>query len=149
MLSEKWNGCLQHRGLVHLPVVLTHHGAQLRDQHVELVPSLLLRQVPWLPLGLVLLIIILHVVSRHGEGGRPTTRCYRCGLHYFRKRHLTGNMFGLGKILFLFREALLSWSHTLRKLRMDAWFLSLESIFLCLYLMSKFLEAVLCSQYII
>ena len=70
MLLEIRYGCFQDGRLVHLPVVLADHGAELRDQHVELVSPLLLRQVPGLPLGLVLLLVVLQVV-RHGHGGGP------------------------------------------------------------------------------
>ena len=89
VLFQEWDGGLQHRGLVHLPVVLAHHGAQLSDQRVELVPPLLLRQVPWLPLGLVLLIIVLHVITRHWEGGCSSARCRhrRSSLHYLWEWH--------------------------------------------------------------
>ena len=70
MLLEIRYGCFEDGRLVHLTVVLAHHGAELRDQHVELVPPLLLGKVPRLPLGLVLLLVLLQVV-RHGHGGRP------------------------------------------------------------------------------
>ena len=72
VLLEKRNCCFEHSRLVHLAIVLADHGAQLGYQHVELVPPLLLGQVPRLPLGLVLLVLVLHVVMlRHGEGGGP------------------------------------------------------------------------------
>ena len=61
MLLEIGYGCFEDGRLVHLPVVLADHGAELRDQHVELVPPLLLGQVPGLPLGLVLLIVVIQV----------------------------------------------------------------------------------------
>ena len=70
VLLEIGDGCFEDGRLVHLTVVLTHHGAELRDQHVELVPPLLLGQVPGLSLGLVLLLVVLQVV-RHGHGGGP------------------------------------------------------------------------------
>ena len=72
VLLEKRNCCFEHSRLVHLAIVLADHGAQLGYQHVELVPPLLLGQVPRLPLGLVLLVLVLHVVVLgHGEGGGP------------------------------------------------------------------------------
>ena len=70
MLLEIGYSCFEDGRLVHLPVVLANHGAELRDQHVELVPPLLLGEVPGLPLGLVLLLVVLQVV-RHGHGGGP------------------------------------------------------------------------------
>ena len=73
MLLEIRDGCFEDSRLVHLTVVLAHHRAELRDQHVELVPPLLLGQVPGLPLGLVLLLVVLQVV-RHGHGGGPVAR---------------------------------------------------------------------------
>ena len=73
MLLEICYSCFEDGRLVHLPVVLADHRAELRDQHVELVPPLLLGEVPGLPLGLVLLLIVLQVV-RHGHGGGPGSR---------------------------------------------------------------------------
>ena len=72
MLLEIGYSCFEDGRLVHLPVVLANHGAELRDQHVELVPPLLLGEVPGLPLGLVLLLVVLQVV-RHGHGGGPVS----------------------------------------------------------------------------
>ena len=72
MLLEIGYGCFEDGRLVHLTVVLAHHRAELRDQHVELVPPLLLGQVPGLPLGLVLLIVVIQVVG-HGHGVGPVT----------------------------------------------------------------------------
>ena len=39
------NDLLQHGGLVHLPRVARQHGAELFDEDIELVPTLLLRLV--------------------------------------------------------------------------------------------------------
>ena len=64
MLLEIRDGCFEDSRLVHLTVVLSDHCAQLSYQHVELVPPLLLGQIPGPPLGLVLLVIVLEVV-RH------------------------------------------------------------------------------------
>ena len=65
MLFEKGDGCFEHGRLVHLPVVLADHGAELGDQQVELVPPLLLRQVPRLSLSFVLLVIVIEPVHGH------------------------------------------------------------------------------------
>jgi len=45
VVLEEGDGGFEHRGLVHLLVGRGHHGAQLVDEHVELVPTLLLTQV--------------------------------------------------------------------------------------------------------
>ena len=81
MLFEKRYSCFEHSSLVHLAIVLTDHCAELRDQGVELISPLLLGHVPGLPLCLVLFILFLHVVTGHGEGGRPAMYVGR--LHHF------------------------------------------------------------------
>ena len=67
VLLQEADGRLEHGGLVHLPLAVgaDDDGAQLDNQAVELVPPLLLRVVPGLPLGVVAL--LLHAVHRHAH----------------------------------------------------------------------------------
>ena len=90
MLFEKRYSCFEHSSLVHLAIVLTDHSAELGDEGVELIPPLFLGHIPGLPLGLILLILFLHVVSGHREGGRPTMYVGRLHhrVHFFYSKSL-------------------------------------------------------------
>ena len=80
LLQKRYSG-FKNCSFVHFPIIMADHRAEFGYQHIELVSSLLLGEVPSFSFGFVLFIIVLHVISGDRERG-PTH-----GLHDFSRRH--------------------------------------------------------------
>lgn len=48
-IPQEGNSRFQHSWLIHLPTAICNHRAQFINQHIELIPSFLLAQIPRLP----------------------------------------------------------------------------------------------------
>lgn len=64
MILEKCNRGLQYRRLVHLATVTRDHRAELIDEQIKLIASLLLAEIARLSLRVILLVVIVHSNDR-------------------------------------------------------------------------------------